>query len=403
MKTSIQFYQRIGKPINHWGNLIACLALTFAFTACTQRNTVTGHIQGLTNDTIFVDVSSLVDFEDEPVRDTIFARNGRFEYSFPNDGLCGLYFSFPQFFVLDRPSGGLFTPDNSHLIVFAEQGNKIRIKGKTNSAGLWNVIASGSKLNSDFSPIQSKMFEINANEVKEEMALEQAMEDRNKETEDIGWANRRERLNARRELFSNYIKTNLDNPLSAFLLLRQPLDSVGKYYDQLGENARNSAFRYALDNQVERYKEYISAMKAKEEVIVGAKAPDFTLEDIDGKPFTLSSLRGKYVIIDFWGSWCGPCIVGIPKMKSTYEKYKNRLKILGVACREESIDSWQNAVNQHKLPWINVYNDKLSAVNVKYGIEGYPTKIVIDPDGIILIREVGEGEDFYTKLESVIK
>ena len=401
MKTENQFYQRIDKPIIHW--CIACLALIFAFTACTQRNTVIGHIQGLTNDTIFVDVTSLVDFEDEPMRDIIYAKNGRFEYNFPKNGRFGLHFSFPQFFVLERPSGGLYTPDNSSLIVFAEQGNKIRIKGESNSTGLCNVVVFGSKLNSDFSPIQSKMFEIYANEVKEEMALEQAMVDRNKEAEDIGWANRRKRLNARRELFSNYIRTNLNNPLSAFLLLRQPLDSVGKYYDQLGENARNSTFRYALDNQADRYKEYISAMKAKEEVIVGAKAPDFTLDGIDGKPFTLSALRGKYVIIDFWGSWCGPCIVGIPKMKSTYEKYKDKLEILGVACREESINSWKEAVNQHKLPWINVYNDKLSAVNVKYGIEGYPTKIVIDPEGIILIREIGEGESVYTKLESVFK
>ena len=403
MKITIQFYQRINKLINNWGNLIACLALIFSLTACTQRNTVTGHIKGLKNDTVFVDVSSLVNFEEEPVRDTIFAKNGRFEYSFPKNGLYGLYFSFPQFFVPERPDGGLYTPDNSHLIVFAEQGNKIRIKGETNSEGFCNVIISGSQLNIDFSPIQSKMFEINANQVAEEMALEQAMIDRNKEAEDIGWANRRERLNACRELFSKYIRTNLDNPLSAFLLLRQPLDSVGKYYDQLGENARNSAFRYALDNQIERYKEYRSAMKAKEEVIVGAKAPDFTLDGVDGKPFTLSSLRGKYVIIDFWGSWCGPCIVGIPKMKSTYEKYKGKLEILGVACREESVNSWQNAINQHKLPWINVYNDKISAVNVKYGIEGYPTKIVIDPEGFILIREVGEGEDFYIKLENVFK
>ena len=402
MKMTIQFYQRIGKPINQWKNLIACLALIFTFMACTQRNTVTGHIHGLTNDTIFVDVSSLVDFEDEPVRDTIFIKNGRFEYSFPNNGLYGLQFSFPQFFVLNRPSGGLYTPYNSSLTVFAEQGNRILIKGETNSVGLCNVIVSGSLLNRDYSTIQSKMFEININQVKEEMAFEQAGVERNREAEDIGWANRQKRLNARRELYSNYIRTNLDSPLSAFLLLQQPLDSAN-IYDQLGENVRNSVFSGLLDNFMERYKEYTMAMKAKEEVVVGAVVPDFTLEDTNGEPFTLSALRGKYVIIDFWGSWCGPCIIGIPKMKSSYEKYKGKLEILGVACREESVNGWKEAVNQHKLPWKNVYNDKLSAVNVKYGIEGYPTKIVIDPEGIILIRESGEGEDFYTKLESVIK
>lgn len=394
------FYQKIGNPINHWGNFISCLVLMLIFVSCTQRNTITGHIRGLTNDTIFV-VTSLVDFKDELVRDTIFAKNGRFEYAFSNKGLHALHFRFPQFFVSERPGGGCYRPDNSSLYVFVEQGDKIRIKGEANPKGLCQVVVSGTQLNVDFSPIQSKMFEINANQVTEEMALEQAMIDSNKEAEDIGWINRRKRLKARRELYSNFIKTNLDNPLSAFLLYCQPLDSVGKYYGQLGENACNSEFRYALKSQFERYNEYIKAMRAKEEVIVGTKAPDFTLNAIDGTPFTLSSLQGKYVIIDFWGSWCGACIVGIPKMKNTYEKYKGKLEILGVACNEKSINPWQSAVSQYKLPWINVYDDRLSGVNVKYGIEAYPTKIVIDPAGIILIRETGEGDDFYTKLENI--
>ena len=385
-----------------WKILISFLSMMFTILACTQRNTVTGYIKGLENDTIFVDILSLEDFEDEPVLDTIFAKNGRFKYIFPNDGSYGLFFSFPQFFVHNRPTGGLYTPSNSHLIVFAVQGNKIHFKGDINSTGLNNVIVSGSDLNRDFSPIQSKMLEIRINEVEEEMSLEQAMVDKNKEKEDIGWAKRRERNYATRELFSKYVKTNLDNPLSAFLLIRQPLDSVGEYYHKLGENARNSIFRDMLDGAMMRYFEYTNATKAKEEVITGSNTPDFTLNDMDGKPFTLSSLRGKYVIIDFWGSWCGPCIFGIPKMKDVYEKYKDKLEILGVACNEQSVNTWRDAVKEHELPWINVYNDNSSAVNVMYGIMAYPTKIVIDPEGAILMREEGEGDDFYKKLGSVI-
>ena len=385
-----------------WRIFIPLLSMMFTIMACTQRNTVTGHIKGLANDTIFVNITSLEHFKDEPVRDTIFVKNGQFKYTFPNDGAYGLFFSFPQFFVHNRPTGGLYTPSISYLIVFAEQGNKIHLKGDINSTGLNNVIVSGSELNRDFSPIQNKMLEIRINEVEEEMALEQAMVDKNKEKEDIGWEKRRERNNANRELFSNYVKTNLDNPLSAFLLIRQPLDSVGKYYHKLGENARNSIFHNMLDGAMERYFEYTNATKAKDEVVAGRNAPDFTLNDMNGKIFSLSSLRDKYVIIDFWGSWCGPCIIGIPKMKAVYEKYKDKLEILGVACNEQSVNIWRDAVKEHELPWINVYNDSSSAVNVMYGIMAYPTKIVIDPEGTILMREEGEGEDFYKKLESVI-
>ena len=389
------------KRLGWWKNSVPCLILiVLIIVSCTQPNTITGYIEGLSNDTILVDVTSLDRLEDMSIQDTIFAENGQFKYTFPDNGAYGLFFSFQQFVVRNRPSGGLYRPANSHLIVFAEQGNKIHLKGEVNPAGLSNITVSGSKLNSDFSSIQNKMFEINIDATKEEMALEQAMEDRNKEAEEIGWANRQKRLDARRELYSNYIRTNIDNPLSTYLLCGQPLDSIN---DKIEEIARNSIFRHMFDARVKRYQQYKSAMAAKEEVIIGNKAPDFTLEDVTGNPFTLSSLRGKYVIIDFWGSWCGPCIVGIPKMKSIYEKNKSKLEILGVACREESTDIWRNAVKQHELPWKNVYDDNLSAVNVKYGVEGYPTKIVIDPEGTILIRELGEGDDFYTKLESVIK
>ena len=392
----------VKKRLEWWKNSVSCLIFLIV-VSCTQPNTITGYIEGLSNDTILVEVTSLDRIDDGTVQDTIFAENGQFKYTFPDSGAHGLFFSFPQFFVRNRPSGGLYIPGNSHLIVFTEQGNKIRLKGKVNSSGLSNITVSGSKLNSDFSSIQNKMFEINIDAVKEEMAFEQAMEDRNKEAEKIGWANRQKRLNARRELYSNYIRTNIDNPLSIYLLCWQPLDSMEIYNDKIEAIASNSIFRHVFDDHVKLYQEYKSAMKAKEEVIIGNKAPDFTLEDVTGKPFMLSSLRGKYVIIDFWGSWCGPCIAGIPKMKSIYEKNKNKFEILGVACREESIDIWRNAVKQYELPWKNVYDDNLSAVNVKYGIESYPTKIVIDPEGTILIRELGEGDDFYTKLESVIK
>lgn len=379
----------------------AFVILMFTFAACTQPNMVTGYIKGLTNDTIYVSVSSVEHFNEDPAIDTVFAKNGRFKYTFPNDGMYILDFSFPQFFVHNRPSGGLYRPKSSRLNVFAEQSNTIHLKGEANSTGLRNVKVSGSKINRDFSYIQSEMLEIYANDVKEEMALEQAMEDGNKEAEDIGWENRRKRLKARNELYIDYIKTNPDNPLSAFLVFSLPFDSLN-ICDQLGENARNSVFRGALDNLISEYQNYASAMIAKEEVIEGKKAPDFILENIEGKPFALTSLRGKYVIIDFWGSWCGPCIVGIPKMKNAYDKYKNKLEIVGVACREKSVDDWKKAVKQHELPWINVYNDKSSSVNVKYGIEAFPTKIVIDPEGTILIRETGEGDGFYTKLESVL-
>lgn len=78
-------------------------------------------------------------------------------------------------------------------------------------------------------------------------------------------------------------------------------------------------------------------------------APDFTLDDLKGKPLQLSSLRGKYVVLDFWGSWCIWCIRGIPKMKEYYAKYEGKFEILGVDCND-SPEKWKAAVEEHALP-----------------------------------------------------
>ena len=87
----------------------------------------------------------------------------------------------------------------------------------------------------------------------------------------------------------------------------------------------------------------------------GNLAPEFTLKDLDGKNFDLSSLRGKYVVLDFWGSWCGWCIKGIPEMKKAYEKYKGKIEFVGIDCNDTE-DKWKKAVAEHQLPWINVRN-----------------------------------------------
>jgi thiol-disulfide isomerase/thioredoxin len=134
----------------------------------------------------------------------------------------------------------------------------------------------------------------------------------------------------------------------------------------------------------------------------GVEAPDFTLNDINGKSLSLSDLRGKYVILDFWGSWCGWCIKGIPEMKAYYEKYKGKFEILGIDCGDTE-EKWKEAVKKHELPWLHVFNPEDSRVLESYGIEGFPTKIIVDPDGKIVKTIVGEDPAFYTLLDSLFK
>lgn len=145
-----------------------------------------------------------------------------------------------------------------------------------------------------------------------------------------------------------------------------------------------------------------SLEQAKLDAMKGAPAKDFTLNDINGQPLSLSSLRGKYVILDFWGSWCGWCIKGIPDMKKYYEKYSDKLQILGIDCNDTE-QKWKDAVAKYELPWLHVYNPRNSTVLNDYNITGFPTKIVIDPQGNILKVIIGEDPAFYKFLDSLFE
>ena len=133
------------------------------------------------------------------------------------------------------------------------------------------------------------------------------------------------------------------------------------------------------------------------------EAPDFTLNDLNGKPLTLSSLRGKYVILDFWGSWCGWCIKGIPQMKEFYQKYAGKFEILGIDCNDPE-EKWKAAVEKYELPWLHVYNPRGdSKVLEQYEIQGFPTKIIVGPDGKIVKTIIGEDPAFYAFLDELFK
>ena len=130
--------------------------------------------------------------------------------------------------------------------------------------------------------------------------------------------------------------------------------------------------------------------------------PDFELHDLQGNPLKLSSLRGKYVVLDFWGSWCVWCIRGVPKMKEAYAKHKDKMEILGVDCHDTE-ENWRAAVDQLQMPWLQVRcpDEKVQAIKEMYNVEGFPTKVIIDPEGKLVKVVVGEDPAFYPFLDEL--
>lgn len=160
-----------------------------------------------------------------------------------------------------------------------------------------------------------------------------------------------------------------------------------------------------IDNVIKREedaKKREEAENAKYIAMEGKPAPAFTLNDINGKPLSVSSIKGKYLILDFWGSWCIWCIRGIPKMKEYYEKYRDKLEILGIDCNDTE-EKWKAAVKEHSLPWLHVYNPRSSSVLKDYNVQGFPTKVILDPQGNVVKVVVGEDPKFYTLLDEILK
>lgn len=132
----------------------------------------------------------------------------------------------------------------------------------------------------------------------------------------------------------------------------------------------------------------------------GYQVPDFSLIDIDGKEVTLADFSGKYALLDFWGTWCRYCVMGIPQMKEYYQKYSDKIEFVGIDCRETQ-EAWKAGVKKYGLEWTNLYNGYDQSLIVEYGIQGYPSKIIISPDGKVVEAFLGEDPALYEKLDEM--
>ncbi len=137
---------------------------------------------------------------------------------------------------------------------------------------------------------------------------------------------------------------------------------------------------------------------------IGSQAPDFTMNDTEGKPFKLSQLKGKYVLVDFWASWCGPCRGENPNIVAAYNQFKDKnFTILGVSL-DDNKDKWLQAIKADNLGWKQVSDLKgwENATVSMYGYDGIPYNVLLDPQGKIVATSLREGA-LQSKLQEVLK
>jgi peroxiredoxin len=129
--------------------------------------------------------------------------------------------------------------------------------------------------------------------------------------------------------------------------------------------------------------------QAAEEVKINAPAPDFTLPTLQGKDLSLSSLKGKVVVVAFWSIWCHVCQQEMPKLDSLYKKYKDRgLEVIGVTIDREPVDTIQGTVKERGLSFPILLDGEKKAMKA-YQARGLPTAFILDRNGIIVDKQVG--------------
>lgn len=147
--------------------------------------------------------------------------------------------------------------------------------------------------------------------------------------------------------------------------------------------------------------ESLEALKAKMNEWVGKPAPDFLVTDLKGEELSLEKYRGQVVLLDFWATWCGPCLVEMPKVKKTYEKYKDqKFQIIGIS-RDNSKTPLEAYVEKEELTWIN-YWDENGKLTDLYKVIGFPTTFLIDGAGVIRKASLG-GSDVETAVAELVK
>jgi thiol-disulfide isomerase/thioredoxin len=378
--------------------------LLLACSACGPKAGIVGMIENLGDDTLYIEAYTFAEAMEDRVwqQDTITATGGKFSYDPRREE--------PVFVMIDfkkgeykRLNGTIYKPQSRGVALLWRPGTRLRVEGEFKAASV-DYIITGDEFNHHRSLLRRKVIEyLEFGDFYNEIALDSLMyRGGQRELVDTLFKRRRAANRKIHEMELEYVLANPGEELSGFYMAGLPLEMAATYHERLDPAVRQGLFREAIDYKVKHYHDYMAVQANKTVIQPGNAAPDFTLKSLSGEPLTLSALEGEYVVLDFWGSWCGPCLAGFPKMREYHEKYRHRVTFLGIACKDTE-EKWRATVATHQAAWLHVFNDRSSDVPVRYAVEAYPTKLILDKDKRIVARFVGEGNDFYQKLDELLE
>lgn len=356
--------------------------------------TVSGTIKGL--DTDFM-IRSYSDADGNRLADTIWVDNESFSYTAKLDEPAFIFFwPYVERTIKRTQSGGYYPVKSSQFAFLAKPGDQIIFRGEVTD--FINAYPTGTQANDDLASINSRVFPLMNRSVNYLLEKELLGEDDPRRTliEDSVAILDEQVI----ELKKEFIASHSNSEAAAWYLSDMMLRS------QISDEEAIRAFK-AFDDELKGYiyyEEVATRVKGIEATQVGKTVQNFTTDaTFTGETFEFNTLKGKYVLIDFWGTWCGPCIAEMPKVKEYQEKYKAKLTVLGVN-QGDSKEKMGQFITPKGYTWTHLMNGKEEDDFVlKFNVAGFPTKFIIDPEGKILNRFVGDSEESFAVLDSLLQ
>ncbi len=304
----------------------------------------------------------------------------------------------------------LDTASNSGIVIL-EPGKVATIEGDLKDM-VKTFHSSDSKTNNEYYVFQRKLSVIRAKEEEWVKKYQGFMESPATEDSATYYVTK---LRDMQDVSDKFIKSYIDSIMPSFavygmvnyLRIEKEFDYMYALADRIKKEMPDSKYSRLFVGEISRMKQMKDDQATKDaqgKAAVGKPAPNFTLHDRSGKAVSLSSLKGQYVLIDFWASWCGPCRAESPNMVKLYNKFKGKnFEILGVSL-DGSEDAWNGAIEKDGLTWLHV-SDLMqwnSPVVALYGIDGIPATVIVDPNGIIVAKNL-RGEELMKTLDELLK
>lgn len=377
--------------------IILLLLNTQAVWAQQDNYTVSGKIKGLDSHMMFVSIRDAA-VKGGFRRDSIKVNNETFSYTAPIKEMTMISISPGIERVVKRAGRGYYPVKSSLLQFMASPGAKIKFSGKITD--FVDAYPSGDAANDGFAKLNKIVFPIMNESVNLTLKIANKIVTDSVEIEKL--KKTIEELDDKVvKVKEKFISDNLSSPTAVWLLSDMMIRS------QISNERAAELFSKIDKNKlvaIPFYTEVAKRVDGFNSTGIGKMVPDInTANTYDGKRFDLASLRGKYVVIDFWGTWCGPCVSGMPKMKEYLDKYKTKMEIVGVAQESDNGDKWRKFLSDKpEYQWHHVLSRSDNDYILKFNVAGFPTKIIVDPKGKIVGRYVGEDDAIYKKLDALL-